>query len=154
MPSFDSALYSAQVGSAGESPAFGRPGAKTAAGKMRLALIPYTVDGAEASADTINLCRLKWGAVPIPNMCKVSSEAAFDVDDMNVGTAANDNALADAIDTLNAASDVFFTGGDNHYAPAEISEDKDGADIIATLINVVTTTAGQLVLFCIVFVDE
>lgn len=152
MASFDTPLYTSETGSAGSSAAAAYPLAKRSAGKIRYKVIPYTVDGAETSADTINLGKLKVGAQVIPQLCKVSSQAAFDVDDLDIGTAANADAFADGIDTTNAAADTLFTGGDDHYDPQSIVAGDE--DIIATLNNVVTTTAGQLVLFLIAFVDE
>ena len=154
MPEFNSDIYNNQVGTAGQSPAFGRDGAKVTAGKMRMALIPYVCDGAEVADDTINLVRLKWGARVVPSYCKVSSEAAFDCHDVNIGNATDASAYGDAVDTLNAISDVNFSGGTNHYAPADEAENKDGTTVIATLIGVTTTTAGQLTLWTIVFLDE
>lgn len=152
MASFDTPLYSAQAGSAGVNTSFGRYGAKWVAGKLRYSVITYTVDGAEATGDTINLCQLKEGAVVIPALCRCISQAAFDADDMNVGNASNDNAYADAMDTTNAELDQPFVGGDNRFVPAAVAE--GGETVIATLVSVVTTTAGQLVLFLIAFVDE
>ena len=152
MASFDTTLYTNQTGSAGASPAAGYPLAKDSAGKVRFAAVEYTVDGAEATADTINLCKLKVGAKVIPALSRVISEAAFDVDDMDIGTSDNVNAYADAVDTTNLASDIVFTGGDNNYALAEVTAGNE--DVIATLVNVVTTTAAQKVLFLIAYVDE
>lgn len=152
MTAFNTDLYNSQVGTAGQTPSFGRMGAKWVAGKLRKAIIPYVCDGAETNGDTINLCKLKEGALVLTQECKVSSQAAFDVNDMNVGVSGNDNKYADAIDTLNAASDVAFTGGDNHYLPVEVAE--GGETVIATCVAVTTTTAGQLALFLIGFVDE
>ena len=152
MANFNSDRLTAQSGSAGASAALGYPLARDAGGKLRYQVIPYTVDGAEASADTITLCRLKKGAVVIPSLCRVLSQAAFDVSDMNVGISGNDNKYADAMDTTDAILDQPFVGGDNRYVPAAITDDYE--DIIATLVTVVTTTAGQLVLFLIAYVDE
>jgi len=152
MASFDAPLYTSQIGSAGQTPAVGYPPAKQSAGKMRLAIIPYTVDGAENSGDTINLCKLKEGARVITQFSRVASQAAFDVSDMNIGVAGNDNKYADAMDTTDAELDQPFIGGDNRFVPADVAE--GGEIVFATLVTVVTTTAGQLVLFLIAFVDE
>lgn len=152
MANLNTDRYGNQVGGAGASPAVTYPLSRVAGGKVRYQVIPYTVDGSEASADTITLCRLKKGAVVIPSLCRVISQAAFDVSDMNVGIASNDNKYADAMDTTDAELDQPFIGGDNRLAPAAITEDYE--DLIATLVTVVTTTAGQLVLFLIAYTDE
>lgn len=152
MASFNTDTYTAQTGSAGASPSAAYPLAKNAGGKLRYLIVPYTVDGAETTGDTINLGKLKVGAKVIPSLSRVISEAAFDIDDMNIGTVSNDNAYADAMDTTNAELDQPFVGGDNRLAPADVVSGQE--DVIATLVSVVTTTAGQLVLFLIAYVDE
>ena len=152
MASFNTDIYAAQAGSAGASPSATFPLARDAGGKLRYLIVPYTVDGAEATGDTINLGKLKVGAKVIPSLCRVKSEAAFDANDVNIGTAANANSFADALDTTNAALDQPFVGGDNQYAPAVIT--KGDEDVIATLVAVTTSTAGQLALFLIAYVDE
>jgi hypothetical protein len=146
-------MYTAQAGSAGSSAGVTIPEARDCGGKLRIIAVPYTVDGAEASADTINICKLKVGAKVIPSLCRVISGTGFDVDDMNVGISGNDNKYADDIDTLDTASDINFgVAGDNAYAPTAVAE--GGETVIATLVNVVTTTAAGTVLFLIAYLDE
>lgn len=153
MPSFNTTIYGNQIGSGGVSPGFGIPDARKVGGKLRYAIIPYTVAGTEATGDTINIVRLKKGATVIPGLCRVLSEAAFDVDDMNIGDGVNANRFADAIDTTNAAlSQDFGLAGDEAYAPTPLAA---GEEVVtATLVNVVTTTAGQKVLWVIAYMDE
>jgi len=152
MASFDSATYTGQNGTAGQSSGVGYPLARDAGGKLRYLVVPYTVDGAETTGDTINLGKLKVGAKVIPALSRVISEAAFDANDVNIGTAATANSFADALDTTNAALDQPFVGGTLQYAPTAITSGDE--DIIATLVAVTTSTAGQLVLFLIAYVDE
>jgi hypothetical protein len=153
MPNFNTSLYSAQSGSAGSSPASGYPLARDAGGKLRFLVIPYTVDGAEASGDTITLGKLKAGAKVIPSLCRVISDTGFDVSDMNVGISGNDNKYADALDTLDTASDINFgVAGDNAYVPTAVAD--GGETLIATLVTVVTSTAAGKALFLIAYLDE
>ena len=152
MPNFTTTLYDNQIGAAGASPAASYPDAKNVAGKERHAIVPYTVDGAEVTADTLQIIKLKVGAIVIPHLCRVLSEAAFDISDMNMGDGVNDNRYGDAMDTLDAVSNVVFTLGDEEYAPTAIAA---GEEVVtATLVAVVTTTAGQLVLWDIAYLDE
>jgi len=152
MAEFNTDTYTGQNGTAGQSSAVGYPQAKLAGGKLRYLVVPYITDGAEVTGDTINLGKLKVGAVPLPTLSRINSQAAFDCDDVNIGTTLNVNSLADALDTTNAELDQPFVGGDNRFAPVAITAGDE--DIIATLVSVVTTTAGQLVLFLIAYVDE
>jgi len=153
MAEFNSALYDEQVGSSGQvSPAGSYPLAKNAAGKLRILKVPYTVIGTEASGDTINLGKLKPGAVVIPSLSRVLSGAGFDVSDMDIGVASNPNAYADAMDTTDVELDQPFTGGDNRFEPADTAVGDEA--IIATLTTVVTSTAASVALFLIAYVDE
>lgn len=152
MPSFNSSIYTKQAGAAGGSPSAGFPLSKDVAGKLRYLIVPYTVNGAEDSADTINLGKIKRGAKVIPALSRVVSDTGFDCSAMNIGVAGNTNKYANALDTLDTASDISFgQGGDVAYAPEAETED---VTVIATLTTVVTTTAAGKVLFLIAFVDE
>ena len=153
MASFNSPLFGKQTGASGGSAASNYPLARVAGGKLRFMVVDYVVDGAEASADTIKLCRLKPGAVVVPALCRVVSDTGFDCSAMNVGIEGNTNQYANALDTLDTASDISFgQAGDTAYAPEAVGE--DGEDVIATLTTVVTTTAGGKALFLIAYLDE
>lgn len=152
MSNFNSPIYTKQVGSAGGSPSAGFPLAKDVAGKLRYLIVPYVVDGAEASGDTITLGKIKVGAKVIPALSRVVSDTGFDISDMDIGIAGNINKYADALDTLDTSSDISFgIAGDSARAP--VAETADVA-VIATLTTVVTTTEGGLALFLIAYVDE
>ncbi len=152
MANFNSPIYIKQAGSAGGSPSAGYPLAKDAAGKLRYLVVPYTVDGAEATGDTITLGKLKIGAKVIPALSRVISDTGFDVSDMDIGISGNINKYADALDTLDTSSDISFgIAGDSARVPVA---ETASVDVIATLTTVVTTTAGGLVLFLIAFLDE
>jgi len=152
MAEFNSPLYTSEAGTAGSSAAVGYPQARDSAGKLRIKTIPYVTDGTETTGDTINLGKLKVGAKVIPSLCRVVSEAAFDIDDLNIGTPLNPNAFADAMDTTDAELDQPFRGGDDRLGPVSIVSGDE--DIVATLVSATTTTAGELVLFLVAYVDE
>jgi hypothetical protein len=152
MPNFNTSLYTAQNGTPGQSANVSTPLSRDAGGKLRYLVIPYTVDGAEATADTITLGKIPIGAKVIPALCRVVSDTGFDVDDMDVGISSNVNKYADDIDTTDVASDISFgVAGDNAYVPTATTEEET---IIATLVNVVTTTAGGKALFLIGYFAE
>lgn len=152
MAEFNSPTFDAQTGTAGASPSSTYNLAKVDAGKLRIARINYVVDGAEATADTINLIRLKVGAVVVPSYCRVVTGTGLDINDLNIGTAANDNKYADALDTLDTASDIAFSGGDIHTAPEAVGD--GGEDVIATCVALVTSTAASTAVFYIAYLDE
>lgn len=153
MANFNAPLYTAQSGSAGASAANGYPLARDAGGKLRYLVIPYTVDGAEATGDTITLGKLKAGAKVIPALCRVISDTGFDVNDMDIGISGNVNKYADALDTLDTVSDISFgTAGDNAFVPTAVAE--GGETLIATCVALTTSTAGGKALFLIAYLDE
>jgi hypothetical protein len=154
MANFNTDTYTGQNGSPGASANASSlfPLSRDAGGKLRYLVIPYTVDGDEATGDTITLGILPTGAKVVPALCRVVSDTGFDVDDMDVGITGNVNKYADALDTLNTASDISFgVAGDNAYVPTATSA---AETVIATLVNVVTTTAGGKALFLIGYFAE
>lgn len=154
MPNFNTSMYTAQNGSAGASQGVGAPLARDAGGKLRYLVIPYTVDGAEAAGDTITLGKLPKGAKVLPALSRIVSDTGFDCNDVDIGISGNVNKYADALDTLDTASDISWgLAGDVGYAPEAITAD-GGETIIATLVGVVTTTAAGKVLFLIAYLYE
>tara|TARA_R110002110_G_scaffold74463_1_gene196963 strand:- start:13644 stop:14087 length:444 start_codon:yes stop_codon:yes gene_type:complete len=147
MASFNTSTYTGQT-----TGTTTYPSARDAGGKLRYLTIPYVVNGAETNGDTINLGKLKVGSKVIPSLSRVISQAAFDANDVNIGSVSNPNAYADALDTTNAVLDQPFVGGDLQFAPAAIAAGDE--NVIATLVAVTTSTAGQLVLFLVAYVDE
>lgn len=148
MSNFNTSLYTAQSGRSS-----GYPLSRDAGGKLRFLVIPYTVDGAEATGDTITLGKLKAGAKVIPALCRVISDTGFDVNDMDIGVSGNVNKYADALDTLDTVSDISFgVAGDNAYVPTAVAY--GGETIIATCVALTTSTAGGKALFLIAYLDE
>lgn len=152
MATLNTATYANQIGSATSSAAKSLPQAKLANGKLRYAIVPYTAVGTEADGDIINIVKLKEGAVPVPSLCRIITSAAFDAADVNVGYGSNNNALADALDTTDAATDLPFARGDNALAPAALKAGEE--TIYATLVDVVAIAANDKALFLIAYTDE
>ncbi len=152
MANFTTTIYDNQIGAAGASPAASYPQAKNVAGKERHAIVPYTVDGAEATGDTLQIIKLKVGAIVVSHLCRVLSEAALDINNLDIGDGVNVNRYGDAMDTLNAVSNIPFTLGDEEYAPTAIAA---GEEVVtATFVALTTSTAGQLALWDIAYLDE
>lgn len=155
MPTFNSTRYTAQVGSAGGSPASAYPLAEFTAGKLRYATIPYSLVGTEAANDIINLVQLKRGAVVIPSLSRIVCEDPGTALTIDVGFASNDDALCDGI-ALTTAHDLAFTAGGTvvaaQYVPVPlVYEDRN---IFVTVRTATALTAGAKLLFLIAFVDE
>lgn len=157
MPTFNTSRYSAQIGSAGASPAAAFPLAEFIGGKLRYAVIEYALAGTEVANDLINLVRLKRGAVPIPALSRIVCEDPGTALTIDIGFASNDDALCDGA-ALTTAHDVSFTGAPSvtavaaQYVPAAIAA---GDEVIfATVKTATALTAGAKLLFLIAYVDE
>lgn len=117
MPTFTTAAYDQQKetraytisgGSVTVSPS--RDSApNVVSGTVEYAVIPYTMAGTEAAADIINLCMLPPGAIPVPQLSRVTSNAspgtAFTI---KIGVNADDDGLATAVALTSAARDLSF----------------------------------------------
>ncbi len=156
MASFNTDLYGDQVGAAGSSPAASYPLAKSVGGKLRFAVVTYALAGTETASDTINLVRLKKGAVPVPALSRVVHEDIGDALTIDVGFTSNDDALADGIALGTNAGDVAFTANGTataaQYVPAEIAT---GDEVIfATVRTATNIVAGKKLLFLVAYLDE
>jgi hypothetical protein len=154
MASFNTTAYGQQIG-AGASPIY--PKASTANGKLRYAAIPYTLAGTEATNDTINLIRLKAGAIPLPSLSKIVCEDPGTALTLDIGFASNLDSLCDGA-ALTTAHDDFFTKLPSvtavaaQYVPAAIAAGDE--ILVATIVLATVPTAGAKLLFLIAYIDE
>ena len=158
MPSFNSSRYAAQVGASGGSPGAGWPLAEFIGGKLRFAVIEYALAGTETANDTINLARLKVGAVVIPSLSRIVHQDCGDALTIDIGFLSNDDALCDGAALGTNAGDVTFTGAGSvtataqQYNPVAIAS---GDEVIfATVKTATNLTAGAKLLFLIAYLDE
>lgn len=149
------ALFTKQTGAPGSSAAANYPLAKLAAGKVRYAIVPYVVVGTEAAVDVLSIVQLKEGAVPIPSLSRVVSEAGGTALVIDIGFASDPDALSDGL-TLTTAGDRAFTAGGTPVAAQYNPQPLAYADrvITATVVTATTLTAGAKLLFLVAFVDE
>lgn len=154
MPTFNTPTYLLQIGS-GASPLL--PQANFANAKLRYATIRYALAGTEATADILNLVRLKPGVVILPQLSKITCEDPGTALTLDIGFASNPDALCDGA-ALTTAHDVFFTGApsvtavDQQYNPVALAA---GDELIyATLVLVDTPTAGAEIVITLAYLDE
>lgn len=134
------------------------PNANTASGAVQMAIVPYTLTGAEANADIINLCILPAGAVPIPSLSRVicsGAPAPSGTLTINVGTldpaAPVPDGWAKGIDLKNGGT-VEFTSAAITTLPWFIAETPLVADTSSTVpggggncvISATVVSAGSL----------
>lgn len=127
MASANSAFYDLQKTDRARTSLQATP--NTSEGEVHWARIPVSFAGTESAADTVNLCQLPPGCVPIPSLSSITASGdpgtTLTVD---IGTADNDDGWCDGanLGALSAAGNV------NCLAPAipafELTRTEMGAD--------------------------
>jgi hypothetical protein len=123
------------------------PAPNQAGGGVQMAVVPYVLAGTEATNDTINLCVLPAGAIPIPGLSFVDCSAATATGEgaafvLDIGYASNPDALADGI-ALTAGGHVLVTSGTmpaDALAPAKLGS--GDTTLVATVASAVGTVAA------------
>lgn len=154
MPTFNTAIYNAQVATRANPSRLAAP--NVASGDVQFAIIPYTLLGTEAAADIINLCVLPQGVIPVPALSSVTCSADPGTTlTLDIGTAANPDGLADGI--------VMSNGGMVHCATATMPAWLDATPVVpdagagtaalyATVASANTlSTSGVVLHFCIAY---
>lgn len=126
-------------------------------GNVQYAVIPYTLTASEATGDVINLCVLPEGAIPIPQLSKVTCSADPGTTlTLNIGNTQAADGWAKAI-TLSSGGDIWATSGTMpaFAAPTRLVRDSSLADgttvIYATVATAATLTAGVVLYFVLAY---
>ena len=150
MASADSAHYALQ------SPTRTRTGLQAppnvSDGEVQYTFIPVTFAGTETALDTVNLCQLPAGVIPLPQLSNIT------VDDdpgttltVDIGPAANPDGCADGSDVASVGVVACCTAAIPAYAIAATPLDADsGAEdglvtIVMTYATLGTPAAGHFV---------
>ena len=149
MPTFETTLYAAQKPDRANTVRL--PAPNQAGGAVQFAVVKYELAATETTADTINLCILPDGAIPIPGLSFVDCADPGTTLTMDIGYASNPDALADGI-VLSAGGHVLFTSGTmpaDALTPAALAA-ADHA-IVATVMSDSTLTASADLVFHIAY---
>lgn len=117
-------------------------------GNLLLARGTYTVGAGVAVGDTIKVARLPKGAVMLPALSGVTTEALGAAFTVKLGTTTTTDRYAATLD-LKTASAVDIKGGTEGAALAPLD---DSEWVIATVTAVTTATVGKRATFCIAYV--
>lgn len=145
MADFESDFYATQK--AGRSNPSRLAAPAVGSGTIQIAQIPYTLAETEAATETIALCLLPAGAIPIPGMSYVFIPTnAGDVLTMDIGTEDNPDGFADGI-TLSSVGQINFLSGTapawaSRYEVVADSGTDDNALVYATVLAGVDFTNG------------
>jgi hypothetical protein len=150
----NSTLYTAQLAAltdGSERPT--RSPASLTGGTLKTLLATYTCTGAEAGADTFNLCYLPKGAVVARGASYVSCVDPGTTLTLDIGTSANGDVYADGIvlsagGTISFGSAVAGTAGDLAFAATT-----DNSLVVVTLASAGTVTAGVVLYFTVSYWD-
>lgn len=166
MATFNTTMYSAQIGTAGASAnaASTFPYAKNAFGKLRIIQVPYALAGTEAANDIINLSLLKPGDRVISGLSKVICEDPGTTLTLSVGDA-SDRARYSGTIVLSSGGSVEFSSvaGTDLYVPTDVAAtaaatliggSSNQTQLTAKVIAANTLTAAAKLLFLIAVVSE
>jgi hypothetical protein len=166
MATFNTTIYSAQIGTAGASAnaASTFPFAKNAFGKLRIVQIPYALAGTEAANDFINLTLLKPGDRVLAGYSKIICEDPGTTLTMQIGDASNADRYAGTL-VLSSGGSVEFSSvaGDDLYVPTDIAAtaaatliggSSNETQVRAKVIAAGTLTAAAKLLICLAVVSE
>lgn len=166
MATWNSAMYSGQLGGAGASlnAGSGFPLAKNAYGKLRIVQVPYTVNGNEATNELINLCILKPGARVLASRSWLTAENCGTTLTLAVGDASDSGRYANGLTLSNTTFNASFgQAGTDAYVPTDIAGTTaaqtigDAANqtvVKAKVLSQGSLTAGKNLLFTLAVVDE
>lgn len=154
MASANSTLYAKQLGSAGASPSFTFPLAKSAAGKLRIAEIETTAGALGVANDTFNLVRLKPGAKVLPMFSRILCENPGTTFTVIIGDAGDaDRYLANKA-LGGAVQDIGFGNSPGVAAFAGYDIVRGNEDVVLTVTAAVTVSAAAKVKITIAYLDE
>jgi hypothetical protein len=141
MANINSALFTAQTGSAGSSPAASYPLDRESQGKLRFATIETTVASLGATNDTFTLCKLPIGAVVLPNLSKITCENPGTTVTGKIGDVGDDDRYLAAYATGGGAKDVFWSVSPGVGAYVGYKIEAGNETLVWTSTNIGTPTA-------------
>lgn len=161
MPTFNTALYNAQTGAAQGSlnaqSAF--PRARDAFGKERIVQINYTMAGTEATADVINLTKLKQGDRVLAGRSSYACEALGTAFTGSIGDASNNSRYSGTLTFTSIAAGFFSSApGTDLYVPSDVVTipvpATDQSTVLLKVVLSTTPTAGKKLIIFLAVVAE
>lgn len=161
MATFNTPLYTAQVGGAGASLNVNLPGIKNAEAKVKVVPILYTLLATEAANDLINLTKLKLGARVIAGLSRIICQDPGTTLTVRIGDTNDAARYAGTID-ISAGGDfpLSTTPGTDLYVPTDIAVPippntaTDQTVVILKVITAAALTAGNKLLILLAVVEE
>lgn len=123
-------------------------------GELQFAVIPVSFAGTESAADTVNLCQLPAGVIPVPALSsiQVTSDPGTTLT-VDIGTALDADGWCDGanvaavglVNCLTPAIPAFANASLNSGLAADTADDDGLVTITATWATVGTNSAATLV---------
>jgi hypothetical protein len=157
MPTFNSTIYTGQVGAAGASQvaASAFPLQRESEGKLRHTIVQYVLS-TEATNDTIKLCRLRAGVKIIPQLCHIDCEDPGTALTLDIGDVTDTDRYLDGA-ALTTAHSAFFPALPSTTAVAAqrvpYAIEVANIDIIATVVLATVPTVGAKLCILIAWVE-
>jgi len=146
MATFDTELYKAQ-NSHGQWPQ-----ARFANAKVRYAICEYKTAGSEAAGDTVNLCRLPAGVLPVPALSHIMHRHAAEIK-VSIGVASDPVLYGEQIRlhgsntnvSIGQGSPPAYTGlGDQFYKPKVLGE---GDEVVSLKFDTAVANARDITVY-------
>lgn len=143
MASYDTAVYATQKLARANPSRLADP--NIASGTVEFAVVPYTLTGSEIATDIINLMLIPSGAIPVPQLSRVTCEDPGTALTFDIGTAADSDGWGRAV-AAPAGGNISFADATNPQAawiaPTPIVADSGGSG--TALVRAAVTTATAL----------
>jgi hypothetical protein len=155
MATFNSAVYTSQVGSAGKSLNAGTLLSRDVQGKERVAIVSYTALGTEVTNDLVNLLKLPIGSKVLPQKCSYLATATVGTGvTVRIGDQTTANRFSGTIDI---SAGGFFPATNTlgtELAPVAVVGTAAAADDVVTLkfMAIGAITAGKVITVLITYV--
>lgn len=146
MATYDSALYTQQNGTPGQSLNVNLPQYRDGGGKPRIIVVSYTALGTEVTGETINLCILPINAKVLASKCNIQATATVGTGvTVRVGDSTAANRYAGTID-ISAGGPFAFTAtaGVDTVTPTAITTEASRI-VLFTFVAISAITAGKII---------
>jgi hypothetical protein len=146
MATYNSALFTAETGTPGQSLNVSLPGYRDSECKTRVIPVSYTALGTEITGETVALCRLPLNAKVIAAFGNIQATATVGTGvTVRVGDSSAANRYAGTID-ISAGGPFLFTAtaGVDTVTPLAITTEAT-RDVLLTFVAISAITAGKII---------
>lgn len=153
MATYNSSLYTQQIGTGGQSLNVNLPQYRDGGGKPRVIVVSYTALGSEVTGETVALCQLPLNAKVLASKGNIQATATVGTGvTVRVGDSSAANRYAGTID-ISAGGPFLFTAtvGTDTVTPTAITTAATQI-VLLTFVAITAITAGKIITVTIEYV--